>query len=112
MLSGSWDPSIRIEPPKSAPDQKTRRKSEHFVHPMKVQDEEEEEHGADLERTGRYGLCRLNPGSPSIGVYFEYGGRTFISYEIYRLPQIRLRTNITDIQQHECTMLLYTIIPK
>ncbi|XP_053386313.1 electrogenic sodium bicarbonate cotransporter 1-like isoform X3 [Mercenaria mercenaria] len=56
---GEWDPSIRIEPPKSVPSQEGRKK---IVEPQKVLpngkvavEEEEESHGDDpaLQRTGR-----------------------------------------------------------
>ncbi|XP_022111839.1 electroneutral sodium bicarbonate exchanger 1-like [Acanthaster planci] len=50
---GSWDPSIRIEPPKSTPSQEKRRQSEHFVHPIPLSIHLEDDAKFELERTGR-----------------------------------------------------------
>ncbi|XP_051562776.1 electroneutral sodium bicarbonate exchanger 1-like isoform X2 [Myxocyprinus asiaticus] len=52
---GEWDPSIRIEPPKSVPSQE-KRKIPGVPNGTAVQDEEEqhaEHHGPELQRTGR-----------------------------------------------------------
>ena len=54
--SGSWDPSIRIEPPKSAPSQEKRRQSEHFMHPIPIGIHLEDDAKFELVRTGRYVL--------------------------------------------------------
>ncbi|XP_038073994.1 electroneutral sodium bicarbonate exchanger 1-like [Patiria miniata] len=50
---GSWDPSIRIEPPKSTPSQEKRRQSEHFVHPIPLSIHQEDDAKFELARTGR-----------------------------------------------------------
>ncbi|XP_033628875.1 sodium bicarbonate cotransporter 3-like [Asterias rubens] len=50
---GSWDPSIRIEPPKSAPSQEKRRQSEHFMHPIPIGIHLEDDAKFELVRTGR-----------------------------------------------------------
>ncbi|XP_051985615.1 electroneutral sodium bicarbonate exchanger 1-like [Xyrauchen texanus] len=52
---GEWDPSIRIEPPKSVPSQE-KRKLPGVPNGTALQDEEEqhaEHHGPELQRTGR-----------------------------------------------------------
>ncbi|XP_071822965.1 sodium-driven chloride bicarbonate exchanger-like [Apostichopus japonicus] len=48
---GSWDPSIRIEPPKQTVSQSQRRQSEHFIHPLPML-EPEDDAKFELTRTG------------------------------------------------------------
>ncbi|XP_003728893.2 sodium bicarbonate cotransporter 3 isoform X2 [Strongylocentrotus purpuratus] len=49
---GTWDPNIRIEPPKQTLSSEMRRQSQHFTHPIDIIKEEEEDK-VELARTGR-----------------------------------------------------------
>ncbi|XP_071488060.1 electroneutral sodium bicarbonate exchanger 1-like [Diadema antillarum] len=49
---GTWDPNIRIEPPKSTQSSEMRRQSQHFMHPSDLI-KHEDDAKFELKRTGR-----------------------------------------------------------
>lgn len=58
---GTWDPSIRIEPPTQVPSQEARKKTQEVdMNPIDSEEEEElERERSGLKRTGKYVFISL-----------------------------------------------------